>query len=96
MLLEPAYDGLHFFHREIDVALDPAAMLVLLEDLLEGFLGKIEDHAAVHLHEAAVRVPREAWVAAQAGEPLHRHIIQAQVQDGFHHSGHRHRRAGAD
>ena len=96
VLLEPPDDGLHLLDRQVDIALDAAALLVLFQDLLERLLREIEHHAAVHLDEAAVGVPREARVAAQAGEPLHGHIVQAQVQDRLHHPRHRHRGAGAD
>ena len=46
---------------------------------------------AVHLHEAAVGVEGEACVARRGGEPLHRRVVQSEVEDRVHHSRHRDR-----
>src|SRR5215207_6334550 len=91
VLLELANDRLHFLHRQVDLPFSAALLLVLIQNLLEGLLGELEDHAAVHLHEAAIGIPGEPRVPALPGQPLDRHIIQAQVKNGFHHTRHRDR-----
>jgi hypothetical protein len=75
MLLEPADHGLHFFDRQIDVALDPAALLVLLQNPVERLFRQLEYHGAVHLHEAAVGIPGEPGIAALLGQPFYRHVV---------------------
>ncbi len=53
-------------------------------------------HVAVHLHEAAVGVPREARIARALGHGLHGLVVHAQVEDRVHHAGHRGAGARAD
>jgi hypothetical protein len=79
VLLEAANDRLHFLDRQIDVALDPATVLVLLEDLLERLLRQIEHHAAVHLHETPIRVPGEPRISALTSQSFHRHVVETEV-----------------
>ena len=93
--LEASDHRLHLLDREVDVPLDAAAVPVLLEDLLEALAGQVEDYAAVHLHEPAVRVPGELRIAALPGQPLDRDVVEPEVEDRLHHPGHRHRGARA-
>ena len=44
---------------------------------------------AVHLHEAAVRVPCETGVARALGYGFHGLVVHAEVEDRVHHAGHR-------
>ena len=53
-------------------------------------------HVAIHLHEAAIRVPGEAAIFCCSGEPLGRRVVEAQVENRVHHAGHRIARARAD
>ena len=50
---------------------------------------QIKHDVAVHLHETAIAVPRKAFVPRLLGQGLHRLVIQANVEDGIHHPGHR-------
>ena len=56
----------------------------------------VQDSLAEHLDEAAVGVPREALVTANGCEAEDRLIVEADVQDGFHHAGHGEDRTGTD
>ncbi len=57
--------------------------------------GHVEHDLAEHLHEAAVRVEREALVLRLLRQPVHRRVVHPEVEDRVHHPGHRERRAGA-
>ena len=54
------------------------------------------DDIAVHLHEAAIAIPRPARVARLAPEHFHRLVVETEVQNRVHHAGHRLACAGAD
>ena len=94
-LLERPDQRLDVLHREVDVALGPAVVPRGLELLLERLLGHVEDHRPVHLDEPAVGVPGEARVVALPRQPLHRDVVEPEVEDRLHHPRHRDRRAGA-
>ena len=55
-----------------------------------------EDDVAVHLDEAAVAIPSEAFVAGSFGQGDDGLVIEAEVEDGVHHARHGVARAGAD
>ncbi len=80
---------------------DAARVLLPLEHFLERIglqlvLGLHAEHdVAVHLDEAAIRVPREALVLGVGDQALHRLVVEAEVQDRVHHAGHRGPRARA-
>ena len=93
--LELVHQGLEVVGRQIDVALDAAPHLHLVENFRERLLAQLEDDIAVHLHEAPVRVVGEARVLRSLHQPLHGVVVQAEVEDRFHHPRHRHRRARA-
>ncbi len=61
--------------------------------LRRGF--EAHDDVAVHLDEAAVRVPGEALVAGLARQAEHRFVVEAEVEDRVHHARHRGARARA-
>ena len=67
----------------------------LFEHRFEWRLRQVEHHDGVHLQEAPVAVPGERRIAAQGGEPFHRAVVEAEVEDRLHHPGHRHRGAAA-
>ena len=66
----------------------------VVQRLLEQLAGDVEHDLAEHLHEAAVRVVREALVLRLLGETLDRVVVEPEVQDRVHHPGHRERRTG--
>ena len=55
-----------------------------------------QHHVPEHRDEAAVAVPGEALVPGLLRQPLHRLIVQAEVEDGVHHARHRTRAPRAD
>ena len=48
-----------------------------------------EHGLAEHLDQPAVGVEGEALVAGLGGQPAHRLVVEADVEDGLHHAGHR-------
>jgi hypothetical protein len=60
-----------------------------LERVLEHVATDAEHDPAVHGDEPAVRVVGEARVARGLGEPLDTGVVEAEVEDGVHHAGHR-------
>ncbi len=79
---------------EADVGLDADAYLDLLEEFIEVFVADAQCHLAEQLDEATIGVVGEALVAGLLDEPGQRLVVESQVQDRVHHSGHRQRRAG--
>ena len=65
------------------------------QDLLVALAGHAADDVAEHLHEAPVGVPGEVLVARACGQPAHRLVVEAEVEDRLEHPGHRVARAGA-
>ncbi len=95
--LETAHEFLEVVHRQRGV-FDVLVMTFALQRLDHRFkrlvvFGRQLLHAqndiAVHLHEAAVAVPRETRVAGLRREGFDRLIVQAEVQDRVHHARHR-------
>ena len=72
-------------------------VLRAIERFLEGVGRHVHHDLAEHLDEPAVGIAREPHVAARLlGQPLQRFLVEAQVQDGVHHAGHRELGAGPD
>ena len=86
--LERLDEALEVFRGQLGVALDAALGLEVVEGVGEEVAIDVEDGLAEHLDEAAVGVPREALVTANGCEAEDGLIVQADVQDGFHHAGH--------
>ena len=74
---------------ELGIERHAAAVLVRLDQVLEFVVRDAEHDVAVHLDEAAVAVVGEARVAALAGQALDGVVVEAEVEDGVHHAGHR-------
>ena len=94
--LELAGQLLQVVGGELHVLGDALLLLHLVDELFKILLAHLHNHVGVHLDEAAVAVPGPAGIAGLAGENLHHVLVQAQVEDGVHHTGHRGPRAGAD
>jgi hypothetical protein len=100
--LEPDDEVLEVGGREVGVALDATLVLFGLYDDLEGvdvvLMDRLEaeDDIAVHLDEAAVGIVDEALVTGLGDERRGRLVVEAQVEDGVHHPGHRGPGPGAD
>ena len=94
-LLEGARELLQRLDVELGVVLDAAVGLDALDLVLELLALDAAHDVAEHLHEAPVGVPREALVVGLLGQPLHRLVVEPEVQDGVEHARHRLARARA-
>ena len=78
------------------LGLRPAGIAGLVGAVLWEKPGRHAEHGAgVHREEAPVAVPGEPAIAGGGGEPLDRHVVETQVEDGVEHPRHRARRAAA-
>ena len=82
--------------RQFGIGCDSSGVTQLLELLLEQLAVDVEHDLAEHLHEPPVRVVGEPLVPGLLGQAADRAVVQAEVEDGVHHSRHRERRAGAN
>ena len=94
--LELAGQLLQVLGGELGIQLDAALLLHLVNELFKVALAHFHNHIGVHLDKPAVGIVGEAGVIGQLGEGLHHLVVEAQVQDGVHHTGHRGPRAGTD
>jgi hypothetical protein len=69
-------------------------LLGVVDGLLERLTLNVQHGLAEHLDQPAVGVPGEPLVAGLLGQPLHRPVGQADVEDRVHHARHRELRAG--
>ena len=81
---------------QVQVVDGAAGLLDGVEHRVEMFALDPENGLAEHLDQAPVGVPREPLVVGGLREPDHRTVVQADVQDGLHHSGHRELRPRPD
>ena len=82
--------GLQVRHVEVGVLRAVAVgLLAGLERLVEATGRDLEHDPAEHRDEPAIGVPAETLVAGQGDEALERVLVQAEVEDGIHHAGHR-------
>jgi hypothetical protein len=81
------------FGVQVQVEVGALLGLHLVEGVLEQVAIDVEDGLAEHLDQPAIGVPGEALVARLLGQPPHRLVVQADVEDGLHHP--RHGRRGA-
>jgi hypothetical protein len=94
--LEVGHERAQVVHRQVGVELHARGALSLRDRGLDPLARHPAADVAEHLHEAPVRVPREALVAGYAREALHAAVVQPEVEDRVHHPRHRLARAGAD
>ena len=78
---------------QLDVVGDALFFLHLIDELFEIFLAHFHDHVGIHLDESAVAVPGPAGVPGHPGDGGDDLLVQAEVEDGVHHT--RHGRPGA-
>ncbi len=96
---ELANQFLQVIDLQVGVVLDAARRLLAIDNILER-IGivlvlrlQLEHDVAEHLAKPPVRVPREARVAADFRQSLHRLVGKTEVQHRVHHSRHRNARA---
>jgi hypothetical protein len=73
----------------------PEERPVIRKDGLEWLVGDIQYHGPEHLHQPPVRVVNETRIARQRNQAASRVVVEADVEDGIHHPGHREAGAGA-
>ena len=79
---------LQILNVEIYVRLNTLHCLGLIQGITEVFTFNIEHRLAKHLNQATVRIPREALVTTGFGKAHNTCIVEPNVQNGLHHSGH--------
>jgi len=60
-----------------------------VNELLKVFLADFHDNVREHLDESSVAVPSPARIAGLFGDDVHNLFVEAEVEDGIHHAGHR-------
>ena len=78
---------------QVDVADRTGVGLGLLEHGVEAGRLDVEHGTSEHLEQTPIRVPRESLVASGRSQALDGAVVQSDVQDRLHHSGHRELRA---
>ncbi len=99
VFLEALHQQLHVLDAQVDVVDDALGFLDLVDDDLEGLLRNLHHDVGEHLDEAAVGIVDEALelrVGIPGDQASRDGVVDAEVQDGVHHAGHRRARAGAD
>ena len=56
--------------------------------MFEIFLRHAHDDCGIHLHEAAVGVISETFIPGRGGEAVDGAVVEAEIENGFHHSRH--------
>ena len=80
---------------EIGVERVAVAVLMVVEDFLEVMMADAEHDVGIHGDEAAVAVLGETPVAGLFRERIYRDVVEAEIEHGVHHAGHRGARARA-
>src|SRR5438552_18338644 len=80
-------------HGNFGVELRAGLLFDVVEDLIEFTLFDLKDDVSIHLDEPAVTIPGKAFVACPFRKRLYGCVIEAEVQNRIHHSGHRKLRA---
>ena len=91
--LEGGHEPREIVGAELGVDGETLRLHQIVQRVLEHVAGHVEHDLAEHLHEAPVGVVREALVAGLLREAAHGVVVEAEVEDGVHHPGHRERRA---
>jgi hypothetical protein len=87
--LKPSHELPEVLDRKLRVRLDAPLALHLLDGLLENVPGNLEDYLPERLDEAPVGILGEARVAGAPRQTTNGGVVEAEVQDGVHHPGHR-------
>ncbi len=93
-LLERLDEAGEIFGAQLGVDAECLGLDEVVQGLFEQIAGDVEHDLAEHLDEPSVRVVRETLVLRLLREAFHGLVVETQVQNRVHHSGHRKRRAG--
>ncbi len=80
---------------EIGVEHVAVDVLVLVEDFFEHMMLEPQHHVAIHGDEAPVGIIRETTIAGVLRQRLDGDIVEAEIEHGIHHAGHRRARTRA-
>ena len=83
------------FGIEIGIQLGAAALFLLFKGIVELTLGNLQHDIAKHVNEPPIRVVSKTRIVAASRQRLHAAVVQAQIEDGIHHSRHGSLRSGA-
>jgi hypothetical protein len=86
--LEPADDVLQVLGVQVEIEVRALLALHLVQGVLEELAVDVEHGLAEHLDQPAIGVPGEPLAAGLLRQPLHRLVVEADVEDGLHHPGH--------
>ena len=81
----------HFLQRlgvKIGVEMRLLLLLFRIKYFVKRGFRSLQYHVAEHLDKSPVGVGREARVVAAFGQRFHTLVVQSEIQDGIHHSGH--------
>ena len=87
--LELLDEFLQVLSVQLDILLNALALLHSVDTLFKEALAQLHDDVRVHLDEAAVAVICKTGVRSLLCQTFNSLVVQAQVQDGIHHAGHR-------
>ena len=86
---EIADNLLQLIGAQLVVQFDAGPFFVFGQNALKGIVVYVHHHVGVDLEEPPVGVVSGTSVTHQRGQAINYLVIDAQVQDGVHHSGHR-------
>ena len=70
------------------IFLDPEPIFHGAKPVFEIFLRHVHDDGRIHLHETAIGVVSESFVPRYGGETFDGAVVQAEIENGLHHSRH--------
>ncbi len=73
---------------QLGVHLDTLLFLEFVDDFFEALLRELHNDVGIHLNETAIAVESKALVVHQLGDSENDLIVDAEVEDGIHHTGH--------
>jgi len=76
------------FSGQLGIKGDALLFLHGVDQLFKVLLAHFHNDVREHLDEAAIAVPRPAGIVGFFSDDMHNLLVQAQVQDGIHHTGH--------
>ena len=101
-LLEKSDQFFQVIGGQFCILMDSLCLLFFLDDDFERidfiFVHRFQakHDIAVHLHKAAVRIVHEARIIRLRDHPFGHNVVQAEIQNGIHHTRHRCTCAGTD
>ena len=81
---------------QFGVEFDALSFFDFVDDLFKEVFTDADNDVGVHLNESAIAVVSETGIVGQFGKAFDRHVVQTEVEDGVHHTGHRSSCAAAD